>query len=1238
MEQEPMELLRTAADEVSTSSTKQRIRIFREVLPAAIRNSVSADFISSVVDIIFKTVPVYDDRPSRIAVDDLIIKVLHEAPLMKSFAAALVLSMEKQVKLQTPVGGYKLLKWSCLLLRWTQFTSVSKNAFSRLAVAQASLLKLLLQGCFSLRRACKKLFFHLFSKSPDIYKMYIEELKDSRISYREGADLTWIILDFLTLDSSSFGQYKPIFLDLYLKAVLNAKEKPSRVLTDAFHPLLQHLTQEDFKDIIFPSSLKMLKRNPELVLESVGDLLSTTNLDLSKYAIELLSVILSQVRHADERRRSEALAVVGCLSQRSSDPDALSSMFSTVKAVIGGSEGKLAFPYQRVGMFNALEELSKACSVRQLNSLASSISTFFLSSYKDEGNEDVKLAILSALSSWAGKSAEAVQPDVVSFFAVGLKEKETLRKGHLRCLRLTCKNQNTLTRLSTLLDPLVQVVKTSFTKAAQRLEGIYVLFSLLKIFTASKLGNEDCMACIDLLEVLLVDHVHRLDASSVKSMLQIMLHLICHPSWQIRKVAYDATSKVISASSLLAENLLAEFLDLLSVVGVITFSMKLSDTENSVETQIPSAELLVKVLLLIAPSAVSSGPQTCAKIIFCSHHPCISFRGQRGAVWKRLQRKLRKHGFDICDFVSENISVICKELLGPMGLMSTDSLKQQAAIGSFATLMSITPNDTFLEFEQVFYTPEGVVSSEQGVYVAESVANRNIKLAKGRFKVYDDQDSPDHPSSIPTQREPIKREAVDKVRTAKEEARELLLKEESSTREKVKSIQKNLSMVLKALGEMAVANAVFAHGQLPLLVKLVDPLLRSPIVSDAAFETMLKLARCLAPPLCDWAPEIAAALRIISTQDMHIVLELIPPSSLGENNQSLSLFEQIIAGLLTSCKSGPLPADSFTVIFPILQRILSSSKKTSLHDDVLRILSLHLDPILPLPRLQMLSVLYHVLGVVPASLPMVGPMLNELCLGLKSDDMAQALCGIYAKDVHVRLACLNAIKCIPCVTGHSIPRNMEIATSIWIALHDPEKVIAEAAEDIWDRYGFEFGTDFSGLFHALSHVNYNVRVAAAEGLAAALDESPDTIQETLSTLFSMYIQDVGSGVEISDSCWFGRQGIALALHSAADVLRTKDLPVVMTFLIARALADPNVDVRGRMINAGIMIIDKHGKENVSLLFPIFENYLNKKDDPKVNNVVEKLLDVLNTPSEAVQRAVSDCLSPLMASQQVLVSF
>lgn len=52
----------------------------------------------------------------------------------------------------------------------------------------------------------------------------------------------------------------------------------------------------------------------------------------------------------------------------------------------------------------------------------------------------------------------------------------------------------------------------------------------------------------------------------------------------------------------------------------------------------------------------------------------------------------------------------------------------------------------------------------------------------------------------------------------------------------------------------------------------------------------------------------------------------------------------------------------------------------------------------------------------------------------------QALYGVYAKDVHVRMACLSAVKCIPAVASRSLPQNVEVATSIWVALHDPEKV------------------------------------------------------------------------------------------------------------------------------------------------------------------------------------------------------
>ncbi|PUZ37288.1 hypothetical protein GQ55_9G107200 [Panicum hallii var. hallii] len=1322
------EVLRAAAAEVSTSSVTRRLRLFRLTLPSLVaKASESPSDTALLVDLIFQTLPIYDDRASRKAVDDMVIQALGEPTFMKPIAAALVQSMEKNLKVTNPLTSFKLLRWSHFLLKWSQFATLSKGAFSRLANAQAVLCQVLMNGSFRRRRTCKQLFIHLFSEPTGIYKMYIEEVRDLRISMRDSPAFLNLILDFTITSPSLSAEYKSMFLDLYVKTILSSKDRPPKAAIEAFKPLFLEIGHEDFKNTVMPSCIKMLKRNPEIVLQSIGYLLKTVPLDLSKYCMEFMPVVLHQARHSDEERRINALSIIGTLSEKSSDPDALPSMVNAIKVVLGGSEGKLSLPYQRVGTINALEQLSRS-PPKQIGKLAPSVSSFLLTCYKDDGIEEVKLAILSALGSWASTSAEAVQPDVVSFIAAGLKEKDTLRKGHLKLLRVICKKSDSLTKVTSLLDHLIQLTKTGFSKATQRLDGIYALFAVLRLAAVDtkadgtvlkeklwpliaqnepslislqllpKLADDDCLAAVDLLQSLLVEHLFRVqEYFSIQALLQVLIYLACHPSWEVRKVAYDAAKKVLSSSSGLAEDTLFLFTDWLSLVGERLSMLKQGDMDSSSDSQlpfIPSNEVLVKCLFLVAPYAVVHSRRSYSRLILCSHHPCLSGSASPAGVYKRLQRRLKQQQIVFVDLITPNISVICKELLSQDGLFSSNKQVQSAALCSLSTLMTITPNDTFLEFEKhfiglqertlhdsfsendikIFYTPEGQLSTELGVYVAEAVASKNTKLAKGRFRAYDDQDVDMSRSVVPAKTE--KRESsgtgkretgkstkktapVDKAKTAKEEARELLLKEEASVRMKVEQVQKNLSLMLDALGELAIANPIFAHGQLPSLVNYVEPLLGSAIVSDAAFRTMLRLARCTAPPLCNWAPEIAAAIRVISVGDFEMVLDLMPVIMEEDSKKkpSSGLFEQIVNGLTIACKAGPLPADSFTFIFPIMERILLSSKKTCLHDDVLHILSMHLDPILPLPRPKMLSVLYHVLSTVPAYHPSVGPMLNELCLGLRSHELAQALVGVYAKEVHVRLACLNAIKCVPI---HSVQRDLQVSTSLWIAAHDPEKVVAELAEELWDLYGFDIITDYSGIFDALSHKNYNVRAASAEALAAALDENPDKMQDALSTLFSLYIHDLGPGGEFGDTHWLGRQGIALALHSIADVLASKDLPVVMTFLISRALADPNVDVRGRMINAGILIIDRHGKENVPLLFPIFESYLNKaasdeetydlvregvviftgalakhlsKDDPKVHSVIEKLLDVLNTPSEAVQRAVSDCLSPLMVSKQ-----
>lgn len=147
--------------------------------------------------------------------------------------------------------------------------------------------------------------------------------------------LHWV--DFNVVGSDvALCSLQPTFLDIYVSAILSAKEKPGKSLTEAFRPLYLQMSHEDFQNIVVPSSVKMLKRNPEIVLESVGILLKSVNLDLSKYAAEILSVVLAQVRHADEGRRDGALSIVRSLSQKSSNPDALDTMFNAIKAVIKG--------------------------------------------------------------------------------------------------------------------------------------------------------------------------------------------------------------------------------------------------------------------------------------------------------------------------------------------------------------------------------------------------------------------------------------------------------------------------------------------------------------------------------------------------------------------------------------------------------------------------------------------------------------------------------------------------------------------------------------------------------------------------------------------------------------------------------------------------------------------------------------------------------------------------------------
>lgn len=110
----------------------------------------------------------------------------------------------------------------------------------------------------------------------------------------------------------------------------------------------------------------------------------------------------------------------------------------------------------------------------------------------------------------------------------------------------------------------------------------------------------------------------------------------------------------------------------------------------------------------------------------------------------------------------------------------------------------------------------------------------------------------------------------------------------------------------------------------------------------------------------------------------------------------------------------------------------------------------------------------------------------------------QALEGLFSPHPHVRAACLEACKFIPPLAAGLAPSSPAVASALWMAQFDPTPENAEAAEFVWDMYGHQLGEQYGpSLMAALANGSPEVRQAAAEGLAAAMDEYKGTIPVSL---------------------------------------------------------------------------------------------------------------------------------------------
>ncbi|TID26219.1 hypothetical protein CANINC_002808 [Pichia inconspicua] len=324
-----------------------------------------------------------------------------------------------------------------------------------------------------------------------------------------------------------------------------------------------------------------------------------------------------------------------------------------------------------------------------------------------------------------------------------------------------------------------------------------------------------------------------------------------------------------------------------------------------------------------------------------------------------------------------------------------------------------------------------------------------------------------------------------------------------------------------------------------------------------------------------------------------------------------------------------------------------------------------------IPRTTVIDLLIELL-TLPSKAKIAKECFMSLCqniaLNISDKDLSIIMKSLISPTVFVRSTILEALD------QEFDLSDIHFNEELWISCYDNVTINKEIATTIWSESDLQLDeTVPAKLMGYLGNSDNGIRLSIAKAIAASLCQlnSRELFLSTLEGLLALFnkmskppIPEVDEfGLILKTSIvqkdrWEQRSGVALVIQNAATLfVETYEMSKVFKFLIEdRALGDKELMVRSELQEAGLKIIETNGEKNVETLIEIFEKCLAEKDekskvqdmvkesviilygslarhldptDTRVESIVSKLLESLDTPSEDVQYAVSDCISPLV---------
>ncbi|TNN77641.1 eIF-2-alpha kinase activator GCN1 [Liparis tanakae] len=835
----------------------------------------------------------------------------------------------------------------------------------------------------------------------------------------------------------------------------------------------------------------------------------------------------------------------------------------------------------------------------------------------------------------------------------------------------------------------------------------------------SQANDETLLTMLLLCERLFLDHSHRLNASKSQMYHYATVAVLLSRSYRVRKRAQQTIRKLLSSlgGSSLAHGLLGELCVVINKHNVLPADVLVSDSGELTElgrSYVPP-RVLLDALFVICSSASQWGAPAetenlAMEILIVTHHPSLA--GARAGLWPLL---LSAMNIKAEEFIEKNLEAILPHLLE----VNTDTQAVKNAVGALSSLspnkllpriiIHVTEGlsrpallHVTREEYAIMQTPEGELYDNSIIQSAQKESTKKVNM-KRENKAYSYKEQI---IELELQEELKKKKGIKEelqLSTKQKEMMQIQLEKEGAIRKRLQGLRMELQSGVGLLDAILIKRPPEITRELPAVLQVLIPLLQSPLAAPCIQQVYLDIGVCLMPKHFHQLAMLVG----------HVTLRLLKPEcDLDEawEQEDLDTAAHRTITLLHNhtvpqrdIKSiditAPLSAPAFSVCFPLLNAMLreSSGSTEETEDEMTRALQIVLEhsqlraatdmddividengPEL-LPRVSMLLLLTRVISTATPRLQVLAShCLTELCASAggeegctvaEQQEIDVLLAALLSPCFSVRDAALRGLVemefALP--TDSTEASGLSLLRRLWVARFDVEEEGRDLAEKLWESLGLELVPELCTLLIGdITHHEEAVRSAAAEAMSSAVSQYTDQSAPVLGKLTELYHQKLyrpppvldALGRVISESPpdqWEARGGIALALNKLSQYLGESQVTPLFLFFVPDALNDRHTEVRRCMLDAALSALNTHGKDNVSCLLPVFEEFLKDapqdasydavrqsvvilmgslakhldKNDPKVKPIVAKLITALSTPSQQVQESVASCLPPLV---------